>query len=249
MLAVVHSIGGNRPQLATARIKCRPKTGLRKNTNMSRNKEYDAELATLRTLIENEFAPPRIYKNTVKTDDENRTQLVLCSAALCDKMQATYESKDADYSSDGKAMGNLRMSEEIGVPAWQGVLIRMGDKKRRVDSFARRGTYAVASEKIEDTLLDLANYALLEIVLFDETTIGLFDSDSKSHKYIYDKNKFKTCVREIAISSVICSVLLINDIGCHQEWDKSEWYGRFGAAWEFVADASRNCRFFGREEI
>ena len=83
-------------------------------------------------------------------------------------MLQIFEAKDTDYAANGKPMGNLRSSEELGVPAWKGTLLRMGDKKQRIMSFASRGEYKVKDEQIADTLKDLANYACLASVLFGE---------------------------------------------------------------------------------
>jgi hypothetical protein len=83
-------------------------------------------------------------------------------------MLRTYEAKDQDYASDGKPMGNLRGSEYLGIPAWKAVLLRMSDKKQRIVSFVNRGKFEVDDEKITDTLIDLANYALLGLILFRE---------------------------------------------------------------------------------
>ena len=52
--------------------------------------------------------------------------------------------------------------EKIGIASTeQGFLTRMMDKISRVNSFVKQGTLNVADEKIEDTLMDLANYAIL----------------------------------------------------------------------------------------
>ena len=83
-------------------------------------------------------------------------------------MLRIFEAKDTDYAANGKPMGNLRSSEELGVPAWKGTLLRMGDKKQRIMSFAARGVFQVKDEQIADTLKDLANYACLASVLFGE---------------------------------------------------------------------------------
>mgnify|MGYP000992372499 CR=1 FL=1 len=88
--------------------------------------------------------------------------------AIIADMLSIFEAKDTDYASNGKPMGNLRSSEQLGVPAWKGTLLRMGDKKQRICSFASRGEFQVKDEQIADTLKDLANYACLASVLFDE---------------------------------------------------------------------------------
>ena len=43
-------------------------------------------------------------------------------------------------------------------------LVRMEDNLNRVRSLSQKGETAVKDEKIEDTLLDLANYAILAVI-------------------------------------------------------------------------------------
>lgn len=74
--------------------------------------------------------------------------------------------KGHDYA-NGQSLGassNLVECEKMGVPAWKGILIRMGDKWVRLCHFARRGFVKDESEGVEDTLFDLANYSLLCIL-------------------------------------------------------------------------------------
>ena len=42
--------------------------------------------------------------------------------------------------------------------------IRLGDKLNRLDSFALCKDMKVADEKVEDTLMDMANYAIMTLV-------------------------------------------------------------------------------------
>lgn len=125
---------------------------------MSRNPSYDALLEELRAVC----ARPHPCYDTAQTWADSLTEQITC------KMLATYESKDTDYASNGLPMGNLRVSEELGIPAWKAVLLRISDKLQRTTSFVARGAFAVDDEKITDTLVDMANYALLGCCLFDE---------------------------------------------------------------------------------
>jgi hypothetical protein len=56
------------------------------------------------------------------------------------------------------------MVESIGFASTeQGFLTRITDKLMRVSTFVKTGILKVADEKVEDTLLDMANYCLLMI--------------------------------------------------------------------------------------
>lgn len=49
-----------------------------------------------------------------------------------------------------------------------GVLVRMGDKIRRLQSIDSKGIKLVNNESIRDTLIDLHNYSAMAIMLLDE---------------------------------------------------------------------------------
>lgn len=93
---------------------------------------------------------------------------------LLAQMAATHIAKGADYSSPEDILSNLRSSEAVGVPAWLGAMIRMSDKFERIRNLARKmakdsgAAPAVADETIEDTLIDLASYALLVRILLED---------------------------------------------------------------------------------
>lgn len=71
--------------------------------------------------------------------------------------------KNHDYGGDKDVLYNFRMSEQFGVSVEKGIMVRLSDKFSRIatliDSEAQ-----VKDEKIEDTLLDMINYA--SILLF-----------------------------------------------------------------------------------
>jgi len=111
-------------------------------------------------------------------NDNIRTKLKLQYTVVTDlyDLHELFISKDTDYSESGKPLGNIRSSEDFGIPAWKGVLIRLNDKKQRIGSFMYHDKYLVESEKVTDTLLDFANYSLFCSVLLQEKS-G-FDNDA-----------------------------------------------------------------------
>lgn len=112
---------------------------------MSRNKFYDKTIFQLKER----------FKDDTALD-------------ILDNMQAVYEAKDNDYSATGLPMGNLRKCEDAGIDAWRGCLVRIGDKMSRLENFLKEKEYLVISEKAEDTVVDLANYAILMSCLIEE---------------------------------------------------------------------------------
>jgi len=87
---------------------------------------------------------------------------------LLGEMRDIHDHKNHDYAGDGDPLRNFRQCERWGLPAWKGALVRLQDKVSRLEAFARQGELAVADETVADTLVDLANYALLTRILFEE---------------------------------------------------------------------------------
>lgn len=74
--------------------------------------------------------------------------------------------KQADYGRDHDPFANVRASADFGVPAWVGCMIRANDKMKRIQKAASGGT--LVNEGVEDSLMDLAVYAIIGLVLFRE---------------------------------------------------------------------------------
>lgn len=87
---------------------------------------------------------------------------------LLNIMRNLYESKSHDYAPGDDRFANFRLSELSGIPAWKGIIIRMGDKFSRISEFAKKESLEVKDESVEDTLIDLANYSLLCLLAYYE---------------------------------------------------------------------------------
>ena len=88
------------------------------------------------------------------------------------KMGKIHDAKNADYSG-GNPLGNFMEAEGFGIDAFKGVLIRLSDKYMRIKSLSilKDMTGEVKDESIEDTLLDLASYALIAIIMRKQTNV------------------------------------------------------------------------------
>ena len=75
---------------------------------------------------------------------------------VCDKMHDTYIRKNADY---GDSFARVRHEE--GQAA---ILVRLKDKLYRLETLLHGGIHYVNDESVDDTLLDLANYCIMELV-------------------------------------------------------------------------------------
>lgn len=73
----------------------------------------------------------------------------------------TMEKKNADYTPGSDPFGNFTSVERFGIQTETGFITRMVDKMSRISSFVNKGDLMVKDETVQDTLLDLANYACL----------------------------------------------------------------------------------------
>ena len=76
---------------------------------------------------------------------------------ICAELSALYEKKNHDY---GDAFHLSYLEEGMAMPR-----IRLGDKLNRFKNLTKcQNCIAVKDESIRDTLLDLANYAIMTIL-------------------------------------------------------------------------------------
>ena len=86
---------------------------------------------------------------------------------LCDLMKETHRKKSKDYGSAHDPLANIRNGAEfVGIPPWKGAMVRLSDKVTRLSTYNRTGV--LEFEGVEDTLIDLAAYALLALVMLRE---------------------------------------------------------------------------------
>lgn len=77
-------------------------------------------------------------------------------ARICDEIKELYKRKNADY---GDSFGKTFVEEGMAMPR-----IRLADKLERFKRLTRTGVQNVKDESVRDTLIDLANYAIMTIV-------------------------------------------------------------------------------------
>lgn len=87
---------------------------------------------------------------------------------LLEEIAALHSTKSHDYTPEGDPLANFKRSERIGVPAWKGCLVRIGDKMGRIEQLA--SGKAPKNESLRDSLIDTAVYSLLCILLLDDAT-------------------------------------------------------------------------------
>lgn len=83
---------------------------------------------------------------------------------LCNKIHSLYETKNRDY---GDSFHESFVEEGMAMPR-----IRLGDKFRRFCTLSKGAKQLVEDESIKDTLLDLANYAIMTVLEIERMEEG-----------------------------------------------------------------------------
>lgn len=77
-------------------------------------------------------------------------------ARICEEINKLYERKNHDY---GDSFHQTFAEEGMAMAR-----IRLGDKLGRFKTLSRGGEQKVSDESIRDTLIDLANYAIMTVL-------------------------------------------------------------------------------------
>jgi len=78
-----------------------------------------------------------------------------------------HKAKNHDYAAKDY-VSNLVACKSFGVDPLIGIVVRLTDKISRLASFCEQGTLKVKDEKIEDTLNDIAVYAILARIVYEQ---------------------------------------------------------------------------------
>ena len=78
---------------------------------------------------------------------------------ICKEINALYARKNHDY---GDSFHQTFTEEGMAMPR-----IRLGDKLARFKNLTRSNAQMVSDESIRDTLIDLANYAIMTVMELD----------------------------------------------------------------------------------
>ena len=80
---------------------------------------------------------------------------------ICDELNKLYERKNHDY---GDSFHQTFVDEGMAMPR-----IRLEDKFSRFKTLTQSSSQQVTDESIRDTLMDLANYAIMTILEMEES--------------------------------------------------------------------------------
>lgn len=85
---------------------------------------------------------------------------------LVEEIADLHDMKQADYGVGHDPFANVRASQDWGISGWVGAMVRLTDKVRRLMSLARKKH--LVNEAALDSFKDIAVYALIACVLFEE---------------------------------------------------------------------------------
>ena len=118
--------------------------------------------------------PLDIPRIDVEASERFRSALIATETAtdldrlltLLDECRALAEKKNKDYGRSGDPFANVKASSEFGVAPWVGAMIRLNDKVRRLQALANGSE--LANEGARDSFMDIAVYALIACVLYED---------------------------------------------------------------------------------
>lgn len=85
---------------------------------------------------------------------------------LLEEIGELHDRKQRDYGTEDDPFANVRGATEFGLPPAMGAFIAMSDIMARIKSWCKNGS--LQNDTIEDSLKDMAVYALIAYVLMEE---------------------------------------------------------------------------------
>ena len=119
---------------------------------------------------------------------------------ILDVIKQLHDDKRHDYGNDD-IFANFRLSEMAGISPWKGSVIRMGDKYARISNFIKKGDFKFKEESIKDTLMDMAIYSLITIILYEEE---MFNDHVKQFEENMKLNSIEEVIPELEFNCSVC---------------------------------------------
>ena len=98
---------------------------------------------------------PKIVELTEEQKERENDAKECIHWTICQELFETYKAKNADY---GDSFAQVRDKYP------NAILIRLNDKLNRLETLMNGAEQHVNDESVEDTLFDLANYCIMELI-------------------------------------------------------------------------------------
>lgn len=95
--------------------------------------------------------------------------------AVLDQLWALHQRKGDDYGRDGDPYANIRQYERLGIDPWVQCVGDIMENLGRVESFIKNGS--LKNDPLENSLLDIASYAIIAYILFNENEAAQVDDE------------------------------------------------------------------------
>ena len=124
------------------------------------------------------------------------TMAQTCHADICKEINELYARKNHDY---GDSFHQTFLEEGLAMAR-----IRLGDKLARFNTLTKSGDQQVNDESIRDTLIDLANYAIMTVMELDEQKGGKAQKSDNTKKPVDSRTSlYKKAVWKFGMKSQI----------------------------------------------
>ena len=121
-------------------------------------------------------------KGSMKTESPGmmtKDRLSVLYKKFLDKILATLEAKNHDYTGSDDPFANFRASSVYGIDPRKGILLRAQDKFMRINTHIEKGALMVEGEGVEDAIADVIGYMLLMYGMEVEAGDGADKSQSE----------------------------------------------------------------------
>ncbi|HYA90249.1 MAG TPA: hypothetical protein VEK32_01990 [Thermodesulfobacteriota bacterium] len=88
------------------------------------------------------------------------------------EMVDLHDRKNRDYAGSDYLSNFLMCEKHMGIPGWKGCIVRLSDKMSRLMNIAKTDEVSVSDETVADTLTDLAIYAIITRILYENSKAG-----------------------------------------------------------------------------
>lgn len=139
--------------------------------------------------------------------------------ALLEEIATLHSRKNHDYAKSDEPLSNFNRSRALGVEPWRGVLIRMSDKWSRIEQLS--GGKVAKNESLRDSLIDLAVYALIDVLLLED------EANPASRQHEAKSERCSRCdgmpvVRPAGTLGALCANCIVALTGAIQTGDGDE---------------------------
>lgn len=97
---------------------------------------------------------------------------------VCDELHGLYINKNRDY---GDSFHQSFVEEGMAMPR-----IRLSDKLNRFKTLTKSGEQNVKNESVRDTLMDLANYAIMTVMELDMQSKTQVEDEARNVQFMED---------------------------------------------------------------